>query len=83
MSRITKQDVLVQLDGINEELAKNHAEYRLACNGRYNYHVIEAVTVENPYQTMRDPFVAGSMRDCYNFCAAFLRGMWAMQSQKA
>ena len=76
---ITKQDIQICLDGINNVLAQRNASYRLALHGRYNYSVIEKVKAMDEYISFGDPLVAGTKRECYNYVCALLRGMYMAQ----
>lgn len=81
MARITKQDAQVQIDGINEILAKIEADYRLELNGRYNYTAIDRVKAEDKHISLGDSLVAGTMRECRDYAAAMLRGMWMVRGE--
>ena len=78
--RITAQDVMVQVSGINEILEKIDSEYRIQYNGRYGYNVIERVYASTllPHSY---PMCAGTTRECYNYAAAMLRGMWLARKE--
>jgi hypothetical protein len=80
MERITKQDVMVQLSGVNQILESMGATYRMQYNGRYNYYVIERILLSNNLP-LHDPLVSGTQRECYNYAVALLRGFWMARGE--
>jgi hypothetical protein len=78
--RIQESDIMIQLDGVNEILAKINSEWRIRFSGRYGYSVLEKVAANSnlPYS---DPIVAGTKKECYVYAAALLRGMWLARNE--
>lgn len=70
---ITKQDVELRVERINELLAATDTNRRIRFSGRNDYHVIEETCAQDMYSAYGEPYVAGTKRECYNYVCAMLK----------